>query len=299
MGGESARNSGPEGMNRIGLISAILAALWMTPSLHATSAEHPASGEAGQNQVSAADLPPAILGEGGLLQGESVAYFEGEQASVGYQAVPRTDGPHGAVILIHEWNGLVERIKRVADVFAAEGYVALAVDLYSGRIGHNREENLALMREARADPERIIANLDAAARYLRDRPDVSGKIAAMGWCFGGGVALSYALGGERHEGTAIFYGRLVEDPQILRTINHEVYGTFAEMDGGIPPERVERFVTALREAGIPNDVHIYDDVRHGFWLYVERDPETNKEPAAHAWARLKAYLMRTIGADSE
>ena len=286
-------------MNPIGQVSGIFLALLMAHSWHAEGAQHGESGEAEGNPVRAPELPPAILGEGDLLQGESVAYFEGDQAALGYLAIPRTDGPNGAVILIHEWNGLVERIKQVADVFAAEGYVALAVDLYSGRIGHSREENLALMREARADPDLIIANLDAAARYLRNRPDVSGKIAAMGWCFGGGVALSYALGGERHEGTAIFYGRLVEDPQILRSINHEVYGTFAEMDGGIPPERVERFVTALRKAGIPNDVHIYDDVRHGFWLYVERDWETNEEPAAHAWARLKAYLMRTIGADSE
>ena len=59
------------------------------------------------------------------------------------------------------------------------------------------------------------------------------------------MALSYALGGENHEGTAIFYGSLVEDPEILASITHEVYGTFAELDQGIPPDQVERFAAAL------------------------------------------------------
>ncbi|HSR66866.1 MAG TPA: dienelactone hydrolase family protein [Acidobacteriota bacterium] len=241
------------------------------------------------------ELPPALLGEDPPLQGESVAYDPGDSQAMGYLALPDEAGPHGGVILIHEWNGLVDRVRRVADALAAEGYVALAADLYSGRTGSNREENMALVRETRSNPERMIANLDAAARFLRERDDVSGKIAAMGWCFGGGVALSYALGGENHEGTAIFYGRLLDDPERLKAISHEVYGTFAANDSGIPPADVNSFVEALRQAGIENDVHIYDDVGHGFWLHVDEDPETRKKPALDAWQRLKAYLKRTIG----
>ncbi len=111
---------------------------------------------------------------------------------------------------------------RWADAMAAEGYVALAADLYSGRTGSNRDENVSLMQEVGRTPERTIANLDAAARLLRSRDDVTGRIAAMGWCFGGGVAMSYALGGEEHEGTAIFYGSLVTDPEILASVQHEI-----------------------------------------------------------------------------
>ncbi|HSR49475.1 MAG TPA: dienelactone hydrolase family protein [Acidobacteriota bacterium] len=240
-------------------------------------------------------LPSALLGQAPPLQGDPVAYYPDDPKSLGYLAVPDEDGPHGAVILIHEWNGLVDRVRQVADALAAEGYVALAADLYSGRTGSSREENMALVREARGNPEKLIANLDAAAKFLRERDDVSGKIAAMGWCFGGGVALSYALGGENHEGTAIFYGRLLTDPEELRVLNHEVYGTFAANDGGIPPEEVNKFVDALRQIGIDNDVHIYDDVGHGFWLHTDQDPETRQKPALDAWQRLKAYLKRTIG----
>jgi len=242
-----------------------------------------------------AEVPAAILGLGAPPAGQPVSYFPIDEATVGYLATPEGPGPHGAVILIHEWNGLVDRVRQVADAFAEEGYVALAVDLYSGRTGGNREENIALVKQARADPARMVENLNAAVAYLRDREDVSGKVAAIGWCFGGGVALSYALGGDNHEGTAVFYGSLLEDPEQMQHIHHEIYGTFAGQDQGIPPEQVEQFVAALRAAGIANDVHIYDDTQHGFWLYVDRDPETNLEPAADAWTRLKAYLRRVLG----
>ena len=240
-------------------------------------------------------LPSAIWGRAAPPSGETVSYFAGDEAAQGYLAVPEGEGSFPAVILIHEWNGLVDRIRQMADAMAAEGYVALAADLYSGRTGSNREENVALVQEVQSNPDLIGANLDAAAGFLRSRNDVTGRIAAMGWCFGGGVALSYALGGEEHEGTAIFYGGLVTDPEILASVQHEIYGTFAEMDGGIPPQNVNQFVEALRSAGVENDVHIYDAVDHGFWLRVEDDPELREKPAVDAWRRLRAYLQRTLG----
>ncbi len=244
-------------------------------------------------------LPPAILGKGSPPAGKRVQYVPGDNATSGYLSIPEGKGPHGAVLLIHEWNGLGTRVMQVADALAAEGYVALAADLYQGKIGKNRDENRALVQEARNNPQAMIENLDHAAAFLRKRPDVSGKIATIGWCFGGGVALSYAIGGVNHEGTAMFYGRLLDDPSQMASIHHEVYGTFAEMDRGIPPEKVNEFVEALRKAGIPNDIHIYDEVRHGFWLWVDRDPAVNKEPALNAWQRLKSYLSRTVGEKKE
>ncbi len=244
--------------------------------------------------TAASAIPDAILGTAPPPQGQHVRYFPADTATRGYIAVPEGEGPFPALVLIHEWNGLVDRVRQVADAFAAEGYVALAVDLYSGRTGSNRTENRALTQEVRADEATMIANLNAAVRFLRDRPDVTGRVAAMGWCFGGGVALSFALGGENHEGTAIFYGCLVEDPEVLRSITHEVYGTFAALDQGIPPEQVNRFEAALRSIGIENDIHIYDDVNHGFWLRVDQDRERRERPALDAWQRLKAYLQRVL-----
>ena len=240
-------------------------------------------------------LPAAILGTAPPPRGDGVTYFEGNPETVGYISVPEGKGPFPAVILIHEWDGLTDRIRQTADALADEGYVALAADLYAGRTGSNREENMALVREAQADPETMIANLDGAVAWLRARDDVTGRVGAMGWCFGGGVALSFGLDGARHEATAIFYGSLLDDPERLAALDHEVYGTFAELDGGIPPEQVEAFVAALDAVGIENDVHVYDDVDHGFWLKVDQDPEVRTEPARDAWQRLRAYLSRTLG----
>jgi carboxymethylenebutenolidase len=240
-------------------------------------------------------LPAALLGTASPPRGEAVNYYPADPASAGYIVTPGGAGPHPAVILIHEWDGLNDRVRQVADALADEGYVALAADLYSGRVGTTREENIALVQEARANPQASIANLNAAVEYLRARDDVTGRVGTMGWCFGGGIALSYALGGEQHDATAIFYGSLVTDPDSLAALDHEIYGTFAAEDDGIPPSQVEEFVAALRQAGVANDVHVYDAVDHGFWLWVDEDPEGRAEPALDAWTRLKAYLQRALG----
>ncbi len=241
------------------------------------------------------ELPPAIVGDGGPLEGTDLNYVDGDALTTGYLAVPTVAGPFPALIIIHEWNGLQDRVRQLADDFAAEGYVTLAADLFQGRTGSKPEENMALVREAQANPDDMIANLNAAVAFLKGRPDVTGRVGAMGWCFGGGVALSFGLDGDNHEATAIFYGRLVDDPEVVARLDHEVYGTFAALDNGPSPESVAAFESALRAAGIENDLHVYDDVDHGFWLRVDQDPAVRTAPAADAWQRLTAYLDRTLG----
>ena len=245
------------------------------------------------------DLPSAIVGNGGELAGTDLYYVDGDALSTGYLAVPEGLGPFPALVIIHEWNGLQDRVRQLADDFANEGYVTLAADLFRGRTGSNRDENMALVQEAQADQAGMIANLNAAVAYLKGRSDVAGRVGAMGWCFGGGVALSFGLDGDNHEATAIFYGRLADDPEVVARLDHEVYGTFAALDQGPSPESVAAFETALRAAGIENDLHIYDDVNHGFWLRVDEDPEVRTAPAEDAWRRLKAYLERTLGVASD
>jgi carboxymethylenebutenolidase len=162
----------PEGHMHLRLLIA-LGLLALAISLEATVPPSP---------VPNGTLPAAILGQAGPLQGEAVAYDPEDPKASGYLAVPQGKGPFPAVILIHEWNGLVPRIKETADAFAAEGYLALAADLYSGRTGNNPEENMALVRATLSRPERIISNLNAAVKVLRSRPDFTGKVATIGWC---------------------------------------------------------------------------------------------------------------------
>ena len=271
----------------LAILSALLLSLAFGSPLQAATEETP------QEKASdAPNVPAAIIGKAPPLKGEAIAYFPGSPKTSGYLSLPEGN-IKGGVILIHEWNGLSQRIRETADAFAAEGYAALAADLYQGRMGQSRSENLALVRETQSDPELIINNLNAAVMALKGHSGAE-KIATVGWCFGGGVALSYALGGETHEGTAIFYGRLITDPDSLRAITHEVYGTFAGLDRGPSVSDVNAFVGAMRQAGIENDVHIYDDVNHGFWLHVDRDPNRRLALAADAWQRLKHYLHRSL-----
>lgn len=260
----------------------------------ASTADAPEGPRVAMAPTAQGEMPPAIIGEAGALQGTDVAYFEANPAARGYLAVPEGPGPFPALIIVHEWNGLVDRVREVADAFAAEGYVTLAADLYSGQTGSNPDENIELMNAATADMHTVVENLNAAAAHLRGRADVTGRLGAMGWCFGGGIALSYGLDGDNHDATAIFYGRLVDDPAVLARMDHEVYGTFASLDQGPSPEQVEAFETALRAAGIENDLHVYDDVNHGFWLRIDGDPETRGEAGLDAWERLKSYLDRTL-----
>jgi carboxymethylenebutenolidase len=276
-----------------------LLVLFTVPFAACRSGDEQTSGQpAGDSTVAAAalpgdTLPAAVLGKAPPPQGSAANYYAADPGTRGYLAVPTTPGPHPAVILVHEWDGLKDRVRQVADALAAEGYVALAADLFSGKTGNNPAENTALMTAANRNEAGMIANLNAAAKFLRARPDVTGKIGVMGWCFGGGVALSYGIEGEQHDATAIFYGRLVTDPARLAKLKHPVYGTFGGKDDGIPPAQVNEFATALRNAGVQNDIHVYDEMEHGFWLWVDQDSE-RAGPAQDAWKRLRAFLTSSL-----
>ena len=99
-------------------------------------------------------LPAAILGTAPPPRGEDIAYVEGRPETVGYVSVPEGEGPFPAVILIHEWDGLVDRIRQTADALADEGYVALATDLYAGAPGRVAPKTWPWSRRRRPRPMR-------------------------------------------------------------------------------------------------------------------------------------------------
>src|ERR1700731_2066980 len=124
--------------------------------------------------------------------GAMVSYPSGSETISGYLAAPDGAGRKPAIVVIHEYWGLNEFVKGKADNFAKQGYVALGVDLYRGKVASDPDTAHQLMRGLPED--RALRDLKAAVAYLRTRPDVDpARIGAIGWCMGGGWSLNLAI----------------------------------------------------------------------------------------------------------
>jgi carboxymethylenebutenolidase len=165
--------------------------------------------------------------------------------------------------MIHEWWGLNDHIKDMADELASEGYVVLAADLYNGKVATNPNRARELSSSVRENPKQAISNMQSAVQYLASLPNVnSSRIASLGWCFGGGQSLQLALNSEQNPlaATVIYYGDLVNDTNQLSKINWPVLGIFGDQDQSIPVESVSAFEQALNETGIINEIYLYQGV---------------------------------------
>ena len=181
--------------------------------------------------------------------------------SNGYLAKPSTDGEYPGVIMIHEFWGLNDNIKVMAEKLASHGYVVFAVDLYEGQVGTTADE--ARQLRSSFEQSQWTENMNTAVSYLEDNYAPS-SMGSIGWCFGGGQSLNLALNNDDMDATVIYYGQLMTDSKELSKINWPVLGVFAELDSGIPPETVNKFESALNEVGIESDITIYPGVNHAF-----------------------------------
>ena len=239
----------------------------------------------------------ALLAGGTSLQAavktETVTYKSGTETVSGFLAVPETPGKHPALILIHEWLGLMPWVKDQADKFAAAGYVALAVDLYRGKT--TEDPKVAREMATTLPRDRAMRDLEAAFGYLASRPDVkANRIGTVGWCFGGGWALRLATHEPRLAACAINYGELTTDPEAIGAIRCPVLGNFGAEDQVIPPAKVRAFEAAMKKAGKSIDVKIYPGAGHAFQTSTEKDRYRPKA-TADAWKRMIAFFNRTLG----
>ena len=191
------------------------------------------------------------------VETQDIAYYGNAS---GYLAKPSSKGEFPAIIMIHEWWGLNENIKEMAQKLASHGYIVFAVDLYEGKVGTTSEEAMQLRRSF--EQSQWTDNMNTAISYVKDNYAPS-NIGSIGWCFGGGQSLNLALNNEL-DATVIYYGQLITEPEELSRIDWPILGIFAELDSGIPPETVGKFEDALNEVGIENDIYIYPDVNHAF-----------------------------------
>jgi carboxymethylenebutenolidase len=161
---------------------------------------------------------------------QSISYFDGSSGYLVYPEMNNATSTSGqqqqqklpAVVMIHEWWGLNDHIKDMADELASEGYVVLAADLYNGEVAADPGRARELSSSVRENPEQAISNLQSAVKYLASLPNVnSSRIASLGWCFGGGQSLQLALNSEQNPlaATVIYYGNLVNDSNELSKID--------------------------------------------------------------------------------
>lgn len=227
------------------------------------------------------------------LGAETIRYRSGKETVAGYLSLPKGAGRHPALIVIHEWWGLNDWTRQKADKFAADGYVALAVDLYRGK---SAGTDAALAHELmRGLPEdRAVGDLKAAFDYLASRPDVDpSRIGSIGWCMGGGYSLAVAVEEPKLAACVVNYGRLVTDPKTIAKIGAPLLGNFGAEDRGIPPSSVEAFEKEARSAGKSADFKVYPGAGHGF--ASSPDPATFKPDAARdADARTDAFFAKFL-----
>jgi carboxymethylenebutenolidase len=210
----------------------------------------------------------------------------------GYLARPNGSGPWSTVIVIQEWWGLDLQTKSIADRFASVGYLAFAPDLFHGeaaKLGDSQKAAGLTQKYGPAAPEDLEKVFDA----LKEDPDCNGKIASVGFCFGGRMSL--ALGIRRPlDAICTFYGGGMQQLfDKLGGLKSPVLGLFGDKDVSIPVGTVEQFDQLLGKIGVHHEVIVYPDSGHAF--FRDSDPTTYKPEAARdAWGRVTKFLQENL-----
>ena len=223
----------------------------------------------------------------------------------GYLAYPGASGPvrayfaksrsgpakRPAVIVIHENRGLNPHLEDVARRTATEGFLAIAVDLLSPQGGTPAGDDAARQLHATMDTKLAVRDLVAAVDYLAARPDVSGKIGAVGFCFGGGMANQLAVNAPRLDAAVPFYGPQPdagEVPKIKARMMLHYAGLDDRINAGIPA-----YEAALKAAAVSHVIHTYPGVNHAFHNDTAGD-RYDKEAATLAWERTMAFFKQNL-----
>ncbi len=227
------------------------------------------------------------------VDSEILAYADVDDELVyGYLAYPSgMTEPLPGIIMIHEWWGLNDNIRAMANRLAAEGYMVLAVDLYGGETATSAGAARVKMLEVVENPQQAKENLRQAVGFL----NIAGApaIASLGWCFGGGWSLNSAiLFPEELDATVIYYGQVTNDDEKLRVLDSPLLGFFGGADRGISVDSVNAFEAALQRLRKDHEIHIYPNVGHAFANPTGNN--YNRDAAEDAWNRTLEFLARNL-----
>jgi carboxymethylenebutenolidase len=226
---------------------------------------------------------------------EYIALKHGNRTLQAFVVYPEVTDKAPVVILIHEIFGLSDWAKEMADELAAQGFIVVAPDLLSGfgPGGGGSSEFAGTDATVKAvsalDPDGVNADLDAAADYARHIPAGNGKIATVGFCWGGGKSFAFAAHRKDLSAAFVFYG---PGPADVTTITAPVYGFYAGNDARIGAT-VPATVDAMKAAGKKFEPVTYDGAGHGFMRAGEDPANTvpgNKTAREQGFARLVSLL---------
>ncbi len=228
------------------------------------------------------------------VTGEAVIYttVDGQQIE-GWLARPKdAAGDLPGLIVIHEWWGLNDNIRRAAERLAGEGYVALAVDLHKGNTADTPKDAMQMGRVLSQNTEPALANLADAHAFLTSEAGAT-KVGVIGWCQGGRWSMGATLAmPEKIAATVVYYGRVPEDPEEVAVIQSPVLGVFAGEDFIVPPILAYKFAAAMEKQKKDLEFYMYRDAAHAFSNPSGTD--YNAEAAADAWIHTTAFLKRNL-----
>ena len=279
------------------------ARIWFTAVCLAilASACNPDSGSSPAEQ--ARDGTSSSKGNGQSAEGDAfqhavitdtLAYGEvDEQIVKGHFAFPEDKvGTSPAIILVHEWWGLNEEMRLLANQFAAEGFIVLAVDLFNGETADTAVVARKLMLNVFEQPQLAEENLRQACSWALDIAGAS-QVAVVGYGFGGGWSLNAALAmPDQVDAAVMFYGRVSENEEVLTALEVPLLGFFGGEDNSIPVESVKNFETVLKNLGKPGEVIIYPGGKSGFANPGSRNYYQNL--AEISWRRMMEFLNHNL-----
>ncbi|HEX8996815.1 MAG TPA: dienelactone hydrolase family protein [Ktedonobacterales bacterium] len=226
------------------------------------------------------------------MTGRMIEFDAGGSTTPGYLAEPAGAAGPG-VIVLHAWWGLTEPFRQACDRLAEAGFVALAPDLYRGKTTASIEEAETLSSELFKESARAEKDVQAAARFLRERgasnaPDGHGKLALIGFSLGGAYALDASVTLPDEVAAVVIFYATYTGPDYSRA-RAAYLGHFAEHDPYEPAEGVAELEQALRDAGKSVTFYTYPGTTH--WFFEANRPDAfNAEAAAQAWDRTIAFL---------
>ena len=221
-----------------------------------------------------------------------IEYPTSAGAAPGYLAVPA--GEHGpATIVLQEWWGLDEHVRSICDRFAAEGFYALAPDLYRGETTTQPSEAEQKMMALSMDQAE--QDMCGAADFLSSQPGVEGSgIGSVGFCLGGGLSVWAAATCPRITAAVSYYYVMPHGRPDFSNIKGPVLGHFGTADEFVPVEAARELESELRDAGAETTFHYYEGAGHAFFNDTDRLGTHDPGHAQTSWERTVSFLRAAL-----